>query len=109
MASAFRVAFCTGFALRPVEKPVRTYRLGHVNRERERTQTRHFCLLCCCTAGQNGTPFRLGFGLCTPIRCALISPVPTPYGISCPDRNCPLLGGASPCHDGLGGGTPPRA
>ena len=102
-----RVPGCVlpGFAVRPVEKPVRTYRLGHVNRNAKGRKRDIFADLA--PALRVKTERR--FGLCTRILCALISPVPTPYGISCPDRNCPVLGGASPCHYGLGGGTPLRA
>jgi hypothetical protein len=42
-----RVPGCVlpGFAVRPVEKPVRTYRLGHVNRNAKGRKRRHFCLV----------------------------------------------------------------
>jgi hypothetical protein len=41
--------------------------------ERERTQTRHFCLICGVALFEKGTGSRLQIELCAPGRCALIS------------------------------------
>src|ERR1700722_11511435 len=43
-----------GYAVRPVEKPARTYRLGHVNRNATGRETRHFCLVFWCGPFPNG-------------------------------------------------------
>jgi hypothetical protein len=63
----------SGFALRPVEKPVRTYRLGHVNRSAKGRKTRHFCLVCGVAPFSKRIGSRLQIELYAPGRCALIS------------------------------------
>ena len=57
----------------PCGKACPNVQVGECKSERERTQTRHFCLLCGVAVFQKGTGSRLQIELYAPGRCALIS------------------------------------